>query len=90
MFSIEAHGIYHPTINDDTGNGDWIPLPSNSTKYALISLVLTLNFIESWIKSFKDNYLHRTTIYCEEIHDLFKNIIVAIPEPKPDDWKNKI
>ena len=40
-------------------------------------------FIESQIKLVKYNSLLRTTIYCEEMHGVFKTIHVSITEPKP-------
>ena len=53
----------------------------------LVSFVLTLNFVEIWLKSSKNNYLHRTTIYFEEINNQFKKISATLLEP--DDYKNK-
>ena len=50
MFSTEAHGRMHPTVNDDASSGGGIPMPPESTLYVLVSLVLTLNFIVSWIQ----------------------------------------
>ena len=64
MCSIEAHEREHPTVNDDSSGGV-ILLVFNSKKYVLVSLGLTLNFIESWIKSIKASYLRQTTIYFE-------------------------
>ena len=46
-------------------------------------------FVESWIKKCKENYLRQTTMYCEEMNNFFKKITITIPEPKPDDYKNK-
>ena len=79
MCPIEAHDREHPTINYDTSSGGGIPLTSNSTKDVLVSFGLTLNFIDSWLKSPKEKYLPQTTIYCEEMCELFKNITVTIP-----------
>ena len=56
---------------------------------SLSSLCLTLTFIGSWLKSPKENYMRRTTIYCKKMCELFKKIIVNIPETKPDNHKNK-
>ena len=42
------------------------------------------------MKSLKANYLRRTTRYCESIRELFKNIPIAVPEPKLYDYKKEI
>ena len=48
--SIEAHDRDNPTVNDDSSSGGGIPLTPNLTKSALVSLGITLNFIENWLK----------------------------------------
>ena len=80
MCSIEADEREKKYINDESSSGVGIPLPINSTKNSLISFVVTINFIDSWIKSFKTNYLHQTKIYCEEMHEKFKTPPVILPE----------
>ena len=45
--------IEQKSVNDEASSGGYIPLPSNSTEGAIISFGLTLNFIKSWLKSFK-------------------------------------
>ena len=56
MYSIESHKINHKYVNYELSSVDGIPLPLNSTKYYLIICFLTLNFIDSWLKSFKTSY----------------------------------
>ena len=73
--SIDAHDKIHPTENDDTSSGVARPLPDESFLDEILSLDLTLKFIESYIQSFKTNYLYRTTIYGESISELFLNIL---------------
>ena len=63
MFSIEYHYIDHPTANDDAISDGDIPLPPDSKKTVLVSFGLTLNFIDSWLQSFKTNYLPLTSMY---------------------------
>ena len=57
--SIEAHERYHKTINYDASSGGGIPIPYNSKKDVLVSFGLPLNFIESWIKSFKTIFMRK-------------------------------
>ena len=52
----------HPTGNDDASSGVGGPFPPDLKQYALVSLGIILNFIESWIQSLKKNYLHQTTM----------------------------
>ena len=54
--SIGDNKIEHTFINDEASSNGGIPMPYNSTKYYLISFVITLNFVESLLKSFKTNY----------------------------------
>ena len=65
MFSIEGNERYHKSINYYSSSGGGIPPPYNSTKYALISFDITLDFIAILIKSFKTNSLCWRTMYCE-------------------------
>ena len=53
MFSIEAYDIMHPPVNEYASNGGGRPLTDGSTIDALVSLGITLNFINSWLQSFK-------------------------------------
>ena len=50
MVSIESLDRFHPTIDDYESSGGGIPLTYNPTKYALVSLGITLNFVEIWLK----------------------------------------
>ena len=90
MCSINAHEKMHPTGSGDTSSGGVRPLPYYSTVDMLVSIVITLNFIVSWVQSFKTNYLLRKRLYGEKMREFFNNIPVTIPQPKPDDYKNKI
>ena len=58
--SIEAHEIEHTSVNGEASIGGGRTLLFSSTNYSLIYIGLTLNFIESWLKSLKNNYLHQT------------------------------
>ena len=89
MWPIEAHGRQNPTVNYDASSGGGRPLTLDSTEYALVSLGLTLKCMDSWLQSFKKNYLCRTTIFCDQRSESFKKIPVTILEHKPDDFKNK-
>ena len=40
--------------------------------------MIVANFIESWLQSLTKNHIRQTTIYCEKIRELFKNIPVKI------------
>ena len=53
MCSIEAHEVYHPTINYDSSSGGGRPLTFNSKKDVVVSLGLTLNSVDSWLKPLK-------------------------------------
>ena len=48
--SIEDHEGYHTAINDGASSGGGIKLLYNSTKDALVTFGLTLNFIKIWLK----------------------------------------
>ena len=56
MYSIEAHERNHKYVNDEASSSGGRPLKLNPIKDSLISFGLTLNFIESWLISFKPNY----------------------------------
>ena len=88
MCSIEAHKKEQKYATDEVSSGGTRPLPSNSTQYGLIYFGLTINFTESWLNYFKYVYLCQKTMYCEEMHDLFKKIPVTLPEPYY--YKNRI
>ena len=79
MCSIDSHFMMHTTGNDDASSVGVRSIPPGSTEDVLVSLGITLKFIYSWIQSFKTNYLHQTTVYCDKMRDLFKNIPVIIP-----------
>ena len=85
--SIEAHEKNiksvnkHKPVNYETGSGDGIPLTSNSTEEALKSFVLTINYIQSWIESFKSNYKNLKAMFCEDIIEFFHKIPVALTKP---------
>ena len=57
---------------------------------SLKPLGLILNFIDSWLQFFEENYSQWTMMYREKMSEMFKNIPVNIPEPNPGDFKNKI
>ena len=87
MCQIEAYDRLNPKGNDDASSGGYRPLTYGSTKDVLVSLDLTLKLIDSWIKSFNKNYIQGTMIYSDKDSGLFKNTLVTIPEPKPENWK---
>ena len=64
MWSVESHGRYQPTVNDDTRIDGGIPQTYNSTKDVLVSFGLSLNCIGSCLKSLKENYHNQTTMDC--------------------------
>ena len=88
MCSIENHYRDQPTVNDDTSSVSARPLLSNWKEVVLVSLGITLNFIDSWLKSLKANYLHQRK-NCEEMCELFNKLSVIIPWPEPDYYKKK-
>ena len=53
----------HKTVNDETSSGGEIPLTSNSTKQSWKPFGISLNFIDSWIKSFNINYENLTDCF---------------------------
>ena len=65
MFSIKAHDRDQLTVNDDSSSGGVRTRPYKLTKLLSASLVITLNFVDSWLKTLKTNYLCQTKIYCE-------------------------
>ena len=73
--------IEQKSVNDEASSGGYIPLPSNSTEGAIISFGLTLNFIKSWLKSFKIYYYIWTEIFYEEMLELFQKIPITLPRP---------
>ena len=83
MCSIWVHDINHPTLNYYSISGAVILFPQDSTENVWVSFDLTLRFVDSWLQSFKRNYLHRTTIYFDKIRCLFNKIPVTIPEHNP-------
>ena len=50
MCSIESRVRMNPTGNYYASSGDGKPLPHKSKVYSLVSLGLTLNFIDSWMQ----------------------------------------
>ena len=75
----------HPIVNDNASSGCGRLIPPDSTMDALVSLGLTQKFIDSWLKSFKKNYLQRTMMHGKKMSELFKKIPVTIPERNPDE-----
>ena len=45
MCSIDAHEKKNPQQHDDGSSGGGYPIPLNSTTEALVSLIVTINFI---------------------------------------------
>ena len=80
MCSIEAYDRMHYYTNDDAKSGSGKPLSTHFSGNMLLSLELSLKFIDTWIQSFQTNYLHQSTISCYQMNYLFKNIPVTIPE----------
>ena len=58
MCSIEAYYRMYSSTKNDASSGGGRSLQTNSIEYVLVSLGITLNFIEISIQSFKKNYLH--------------------------------
>ena len=52
-------------------------LTLDSSEEALKEFCLTMNFIEIWIKPFKINDKNRTSLFCEEMIELFQKIPIA-------------
>ena len=50
MCSVEAYDIMHSTWNYGASSGGGRPLPDESTTDVLVSLGITLNFIDSWLQ----------------------------------------
>ena len=57
MCSIEAYDIVCLTVNYYASSGGGISPPDEPTTDALVSLGITLNIIETCLKSFKKNYI---------------------------------
>ena len=47
IYRIEAHDRDHPTVNDDKSSGGGRTLTPDSTEDVLVSVGITLNFIDS-------------------------------------------
>ena len=56
-------------------------LSSNSTTEALFSLGATIDFIYFWIKCVGHNYLARSNMYIETMHDFFNKTPVQLTKP---------
>ena len=71
MCSIEAHEKNYKSVNEnkhvsyETSSSDDRPLLSNLIEETLKSFCETLNFIESWLKSFNMIFLKEIAIFCE-------------------------
>ena len=63
MCYIDAHEKEHPSSCGDGSSGGDFPLPSNSTKEALVLLGATIDFISCWLKALEQNVLERCNIY---------------------------
>ena len=50
MYSIDVHDKMRPTGNDYSSSGGDRPLPYKSTVDVILSLVLTMNSIYSWLQ----------------------------------------
>ena len=59
MCSIEAYEKFHRTCVESASIVDVIPLPDGSITYELLSLGQVLNFIDSWLQLFENNYLSK-------------------------------
>ena len=57
MCSIEDNGRMNPSGNYDASSGGVILMSDYLTTYALVSLGITLNFIDIWLQLFKNNFL---------------------------------
>ena len=79
MRYIEDYYILHPTGNEFKISGGEMPLIYGSTMYAIKSLGNTLNFIDSWLQPFKNNYSQKKMMYINKVNESFKKIIVTIP-----------
>ena len=88
MCSIEAYDRFHPTRNGNGSSGDGIPLTHGITPDVLRSLVHKLIFIDSWLHSFKNNFLQQKVMWRDKINGLFKKTTVTILEPQPNYYKN--
>ena len=50
----------------------------------------TLNFVNSWLQSFENNYSQEIIMYRDKIDYLFQNINFIIPKTQPYKYKKKI
>ena len=81
MCSIYAYERNHKLVNEEASSGGVRTQPSNSIEKALKYFFLPLNFIESWLKSYKTNNESRTALFCEEMLELFQKIPVTLSKP---------
>ena len=68
----------HPIGNGYVSSVGGRPLPTESTSYELVFLELTVKVIDSWIRLFNKYYLWQTTMYDDNMSELFNNITVTI------------
>ena len=82
MCSIDQHEKYPTSSVDDSGSFGGNVLLSNSRTEASVSISVTIDFIDCWLKWFDCKYLERFNMYIETMPDLFHKIPVQLPKPQ--------
>ena len=64
----------------DESSGGGRPIPSTSSREALLSLCKTINFIYNWIQCFEVTYDNIIIFLKGNMSDLFKTILESLPK----------
>ena len=80
----------NPQQHDDGSSGGGYPIPLNSTTEALVSLIVTINFIGCCLQGIEHNILERCNVYIFATKKLFRKIPVKIPKPPSPKEKTSI
>ena len=71
---------------DATKFGDGRPLPEYSTIYCHISLFIDINFIDTWLNTFANNFLWCCRSYQDKMRTLFEQIPTEKPTPTLEEF----
>ena len=85
MCYVTAHDKQKPTYVDDVNSGGGREIIENETTASLQALVVTLNFIDCWIKHFHHIYEVRSEMYNKAMKNLYKQIPSIKSKPLSQD-----
>ena len=85
MCSVDVYGKEHVTMPINEISAGVITMPSTSTKNHFTWFFHTINFLDSWLQCFDNNYHKIIAIHKSNMSKLFETIPKS-PPPKKDDY----